>query len=298
MDIKLIPLFQNSSTRSSRVIHTPSSFARNSLVHLQEVGHLQALVPHVSRRNTLSSYLFFIVTNGEGTLTYDGIAHPLHRHDCVFIDCRRGYTQGASDHRNNLGEFDQLWGLSWVHFSGPTMSAIYEKYKERGGQPVFSTTQSDKYLGLIQAIQDIVAESSYTCDMQIAEKLTALLSLLMEDAWNSEQEHAAPKRRSAGEVKAYLDENYPLPLSLEGLAKQFYINKQYLARIFKEQYGSTVKGYLTQVRITKAKGLLRFSDKSVEEIGEIVGIPDPNYFARIFKKIEGLTPSQYRKSWY
>ena len=56
---------------SNRVLYTPSAFARNSLLHLQEIGTLQALKGHTSRRKDLQSFLFFIVLNGsvsDGTL--------------------------------------------------------------------------------------------------------------------------------------------------------------------------------------------------------------------------------------
>ena len=77
----------------------------------------------------------------------------------------------------------------------------------------------------------------------------------------------------------------------------FYINKFYLTKIFKEVYGTTVNGYVIARRITRAKQLLRFSELSVEEVGEAVGMPEPDYFSRVFKKIEGISPREYRKKW-
>ena len=79
--------------------------------------------------------------------------------------------------------------------------------------------------------------------------------------------------------------------------QQFYINKFYLTRVFKEQFGQTVTGYLMQLRITQAKRLLRFSDKNIEVIAQECGMSDANYFSRIFKKVEGTTPGQYRRQW-
>lgn len=63
---------QSSSVSSSRIIYTPSTFARTSLLHLQEVGSLQAVHPHVSKRSNLVSFLCFIVLSGEGELKYEG----------------------------------------------------------------------------------------------------------------------------------------------------------------------------------------------------------------------------------
>ena len=64
---------QSSSVTSSRILYTPSTFARTSLLHLQEVGSLQA---HTSTRTNLTSFLCFVVLSGTGSLTYEGITYP------------------------------------------------------------------------------------------------------------------------------------------------------------------------------------------------------------------------------
>ena len=66
-------LFTSSpSVQSSRILYTPSPFARSSLLHLQEVGSLTAIKPHTSKREKLQSYLCFMVEDGEGELVYEG----------------------------------------------------------------------------------------------------------------------------------------------------------------------------------------------------------------------------------
>ena len=61
---------QSSSVTSSRILYTPSTFARTSLLHLQEIGSLQAIHQHTSTRTNLTSFLCFVVLSGEGTLSY------------------------------------------------------------------------------------------------------------------------------------------------------------------------------------------------------------------------------------
>lgn len=87
---------QSSSVSSSRIIYTPSTFARTSLLHLQEVGSLQAVHPHVSQREDLVSFLCFIVLSGEGELSYEEQTYQLGQGDCVFIDCRKAYSHSTS----------------------------------------------------------------------------------------------------------------------------------------------------------------------------------------------------------
>lgn len=98
-------------------------------------------------------------------------------------------------------------------------------------------------------------------------------------------------------MKEYLDSHYSTKITLDGLADQYYINKYYLTKVFKEQYGQSITNYLLNVRITKAKQLLRFSEKSVEEIGLEVGLGAPHYFSQTFKSVEGVPPSKYREQW-
>lgn len=283
-------MFSGSMVSSNRILYTPSSFAKTNLIHVQEIGRLTALRPHTSRRKNMASYLFFLVLDGSGTVQYGGEEYLLQAGDCVFLDCQKPYSHRSSD---------QLWSLQWVHFYGSNMGGIYEKYLQRGGTPCFTSRHPEDYSALLQEIFDIAASDLYIRDMKLYEKLTALLTYLMEESWNPGQP-AAESPRTAKElqsIKNYLDLHYTEKISLDQLAEQFYINKFYLTRIFKQQYGISIQTYLQQLRITYAKQLLRFTSLSVEEIGQRCGVPDGNYFSRMFKKIEGMTPREFRQMW-
>ncbi len=283
-------LFTNNQVQSSRIIYTPSSFARSNLVYLQETGSLRAVEPHVSAREKLNSFLFFVVTEGAGTLTYNGCVYELAKGDCVFINCKNTYSHCSS--------LEHLWSLSWCHFYGSNLLGIYNKYTERGGTPVFHPKDMEQYAHVLREIYEIAASTIYTRDMQLYDKLTSLLALIMEESWHPEtQEGISLSKRDMLDIKDYIDHHYMEKLTLEGLAEIFYISKHYLARRFKEQCGMTVTNYIQQVRITQAKYLLRFSADSIEQIAEQCGIADANYFSRIFKKVESISPMEYRRSW-
>lgn len=338
-----------SSVSSNRIIYTPSNFARSSLIHLQETGTLEASHPHKSERTGLGSCLFFTVLEGDGLLTYDGKIYELEKGDCVFIDCKKAYSHEtplmqsgqasqlsqalihsqpsknliygecgnvgcAVDERGDnesVGKcVDGLWSLQWCHFYGPNMNAIYRKYMERGGQPVFLTQKLSEYQAILDTLYNIASSDDYVRDMRIHEKLSSLLILLMEDAWNNPLDRGISTRKAQKldgstedgglvdiqEVKEYLDSNYLQRLTIDDLASRFYINKYYLMTLFKERYGVTVNAYLNQVRVTYIKQQLRFTDKTVEMLAIELDI-EPTYLSRLFKKIEGIPPSEYRKQW-
>ena len=91
--------------------------------------------------------------------------------------------------------------------------------------------------------------------------------------------------------------HYTEKVSLDALADQFFISKFYLTRVFKEQYGVSINTYVLNLRITKAKQMLRFTDKKLEDIGYQCGLGAPHYFSRIFKQVEGIAPSEFREKW-
>ena len=273
---------------SNRVLYTPSAFARSSLLHLQEIGTLQALAPHTSSRSNLQSYLFFTVLSGSGELVYDGKKYELKKGDMVFIDCRKPYS-----HTTDLN----LWSLRWCHFYGPTLSFVYEKYVERGGRPTFRPEETAPFLSTLDVLYKLASGSDYIRDMRINEELNRLCTLLMEQSWHPEEASSAPKKLSVVEVKEYLEQHYAEKITLDELSKQFFINKYYLTRVFKEHFGQSITAYLTSLRITHAKQLLRFSDKSVEKIGLECGLGQLHYFSRVFKEVEGVAPSVYRSQW-
>lgn len=281
-------LFSGELVSSNRIIYTPSEFARASLIYLQETGRLQARYPHTSRRNGLDSYLFFIVLSGSGELQYNGNKYQLKQNDCVFINCKQPYA--------HITSYD-LWWLQWVHFNGQSMSAIYNKYLSRGGEPVFFVEQPEQCARLLDEIFTIASSEDYIRDMKINEKLSSLLTIIMSKSWHPINKKPAQKRGELSSVKAWLDTHYTEKFSLDELAKQFFIDKFYLTKIFKEQYGVTINTYLSQKKITAAKQLLRFSDKTIEQVSAEIGVSDANYFTRLFKKIEGIPPGEYRKQW-
>ena len=106
-------LFTGNLVQSNRILYTPSIFAKTTLIYLQETGELTALRPHVSRREQLDSYLFFVVLDGTGTVQYDNKEVKLHPGDCVFLDCHKPYSHASSS--------ENLWKLKWVHFYGSNM---------------------------------------------------------------------------------------------------------------------------------------------------------------------------------
>lgn len=92
----------------------------------------------------------------------------------------------------------------------------------------------------------------------------------------------------------YLETHYHEPITLGDVAQTLYVSSFYLSRMFKRELNINFVDYLNEMRIKKAKELLKDVKYKTYEVAEAVGISDPHYFSRLFKKYEGITPTEYK----
>lgn len=132
------------------------------------------------------------------------------------------------------------------------------------------------------------------------DKISQIESELSKTAENLASEIQNVRKKKSGQqiatIMEYIDEHLSDPaLGLSSLSSHFFINPSYLSRTFKHQTGTTIVEYLTTRRIRKAQELLQNTDRLAYEIGAEVGIPDPNYFGKCFKKYTGYSIQEFRK---
>ncbi|MFF2016624.1 helix-turn-helix domain-containing protein [Paenibacillus sp. NPDC058177] len=103
--------------------------------------------------------------------------------------------------------------------------------------------------------------------------------------------------QSIASVKNYINDHMKEEITLAGLAEIFHFSPQYLAKKFKEEYGTTIMNYLTQIRMERACSLLDHTELSIQEVASESGFEELNYFGKVFKKYTGIAPSGYRKKY-
>ena len=97
-------------------------------------------------------------------------------------------------------------------------------------------------------------------------------------------------------MKRHIADHAADDLSLEGIASMLGMSPYYISKLFKEETGMNYIDYLTECRIDRAKALLADHSLSLKRIAFEAGYNDPNYFSRVFKKICGVAPSDYRRA--
>lgn len=98
-------------------------------------------------------------------------------------------------------------------------------------------------------------------------------------------------------IMNYINHHYTEDISVDKIASELRLNKNYIAHIFKKETGYSLIGYVIALRTNHAKLLLTKTDKNITQIAAECGYDDFTYFSRQFKKTTGLTPSAYRKDY-
>ncbi len=141
--------------------------------------------------------------------------------------------------------------------------------------------------------------------LEETEKLTNSETLVeLYAAWKDMVKDKLPEDKNAArfqncshlvkKLSSYIEENYGKDISLKLLSEKFNISPNYISRVFREETGGTLFGYLNAVRVDKAKLLIRDTGLKIYEIGEKVGFKSTVHFNIVFNKLTGLSPKQYK----
>jgi two-component system response regulator YesN len=93
----------------------------------------------------------------------------------------------------------------------------------------------------------------------------------------------------------YMKANFIEKLTIDDISQAVYLSPCYLSKIFKQELGCTIMEFLTKIRIEEAKKLLKNPKYNIMQVANEIGFEDPSYFTKVFKRSEGVTPSQYKR---
>ncbi|MFS0868556.1 response regulator transcription factor [Paenibacillus xylanilyticus] len=150
--------------------------------------------------------------------------------------------------------------------------------------------------GLHQDIPDqrrLLHLNEYTCMKDAVQFLYQAADQLVRFKSSNEQERANAVIHS---LCTYITEHLEEDLSLVRLAELYHFNPSYLSRFFKQEMGINLSEFIDELRIRRAKDLLRNADLMVREVALQVGYEAAHSFTRFFKKVTGMTPQEFRES--
>jgi len=135
--------------------------------------------------------------------------------------------------------------------------------------------------------QEVTQSNANTAAFLTHHYLTALAQLIHQRKFKN--------KLNLNEVRLYMEKHYTEPVTLEQLSRAFFVSKEYLSKVFKQEYGRNVTDYMLHLRMVKAKEWLLDESIPIKAIAEMAGYEDITYFYRVFKKHFGIAPGEMRK---
>lgn len=203
---------------------------------------------------------------------------------------RSAKQMAASLWRMEKAETERIWTAltdEWLHYARQV--DVYDFY-----QQLVYTLNEELHVQFGGKLPDLIYHPpDFTGDAAADAALIMERLLAVQDDWQARRKWS--RNYAVNKALAYIQQNYMLTgLSLQSAAEFAGVSPSYLSRSFKEEIGRTFVESVTDVRMEQARLLLASPDNRIYEVAECVGYPVYAYFARVFKRQYGQSPTAYR----
>ncbi|MDD9148793.1 MULTISPECIES: helix-turn-helix domain-containing protein [unclassified Sporolactobacillus] len=238
----------------------------------------------VSRILTHHEFIFFV--RGEGSFAIDRKSYPVHHETLLYVPAHT-----LQSFRIN-GPVDCIT----VHFSYAVISTCdnqWEIHKEDGPLPFPPVQQMANSRHVERHFRRLFDCWTKKMPQFECQSLIYFQQLLL-DLYQTPDQQSMNQRLKIKSAIHYMHQKIDQKITLGELAQFVHTSPAYLSRIFKRMTGYTVIAFFNQIKINKAKEMLIEEDKKIKEIALDLGFVDEFYFSRVFKQLEGVSPTEYK----
>lgn len=240
---------------------------------------------HEVRRWSDKNSLHFVL-HGRGTLIAGGDAKVLNKGDVflLYADEEYEYYPDPTD----------PWAYIWVDFSSNATCELFAPCGLSIASPVIHVNDLASIMGQLKLLYEAYDAS----DLQELRCSAYFMLILSELIKNAERKvfHGVSsfKQHHIRNIVAYINNNFRLPLTIREIAIANQISTSRMMTLFSELLGISPIAYLNCFRVATACEILRTTDIPIGKVASMVGVEDPLYFSRLFRKCKGMSPREYR----
>lgn len=258
-------------------------------MYLTTCGIQNCFSGHCFGPGVRESYILHFVSDGKGIFQCHGKTYELSRGDVFLIKPDTEVFYRADEHNP--------WSYMWVGFNGIKALSYLEAAGLEGEQV---TSKCENTPLIFSFIQQMIMYRHLTLANELKREaaLLQIFSVLIEeykDTLPKEERYDYPYQIYVDQAVDYIQHNYKSNIKITELAFYIGIDRSYLTNIFKSVTKLSPQEYLMQYRMEQAKKLLKGSKMKISEVAEEVGYSDQLAFSKMFKKLEKMSPSEYRE---
>lgn len=267
--------------------HTPSREELNSSIYITWAGHRICTSEHKVGPRILNNYKIVFIIKGRGTLVQEDRIFYLRPGDVfvLFPEVKHFYYADPGD----------PWELMWVSFNGNVCREIIRSINLIPEAPVIVDAFSQRLVELLKKIINNLGNENEPHALKSTGYLYLLFSEMLEISTQNNEIISKNKKEDIIEkALAFIELNYYNCINVDVLCKHVNYSRSYFSRLFKEEVRQSIPDYINNVRIQKARLMLKNTDLNINGIAKSVGFDDQFYFSKIFKKVTGLAPASYK----
>lgn len=189
------------------------------------------------------------------------------------------------------------WSYSWCAFDGINAEAYLKRANLTNSNPIFEYNKDDK---INKCFKEMIQSTNWekSSDLRLQSLLYLFLATIIDEAIldSSYEETKTNKNIYINKAIHFIHINYSRKIRVSEVAKFIGLDRKYISKLFKDIVGVTIQDYLISFRINKAKEMMKDKQLSIGDISRSVGYDNPLIFSKIFKKVNGMSPSKYRDS--
>lgn len=264
---------------------TNNKLTRN--FHLTAIGYYPNAAYHnMERKSGCGQYILIYCVEGEGHIEVNNEHYTLTPNTYFIIPKNMPHHYHSAAHNP--------WSIYWVHFCGDYDDQLFSRSLLNGKLCVHAIPYEESRIRLFEQIYFLLEHSYEEQEMEIMN--LNLLYFVSSLIYYKENNPAVGSQDNVSNSISFMKKHLDMQVSIGELAEQQHISVSHYSRIFKQKTGQTPIHYFNQLKIQKSCQYLYFTDRTIKEICVILGFEDPFYFSRLFTKLMGLSPSNYRKT--
>ena len=256
-------------------------------LYLTDIGYYPKAKFHFRERpHGADQHILIYCMDGNGQLTIEGEKFDISAGDFFIIPAGTAHEYVSS--------VIKPWTIFWIHFKGDEGAAIISLCKKQLNGYKGSRPDGKKSIAIFDEMYQQL-ERGYSSDHLIYANM-CLWHFLATFVYAGQPHHTNTMQRdNSGKVIDFLNQNLHRMLSLDDMAASINLSPSHFSFVFKKKTGFTPIEYFNHLKVQKACQYLLFTDLRIKEIALELGIEDQFYFSRMFTKIMGQSPNEYRE---